>query len=81
MDFTQNSIDKIVNQCIRADLLNLYALDKKVDEVKDDCKRAVKNIQEWLAIVLKELLMALLRLSTEFKTTLPLWRSRPANIN
>ena len=52
MDFTQNSIDKIVNQCIRAVLLNLYALDKKVDEVKDDCKRAVKNIQEWLAIVL-----------------------------
>lgn len=52
MDFTQNSRDKIVNQCIREDLLQLYSLNKKVDEVKDDCKRAVKNIEEWLAIVL-----------------------------
>ena len=53
MDFKSHSLDQTISQAIKADLLSLYSLGKKTDEVKNDCKRAVKNITEWLELVFR----------------------------
>ena len=53
MDFRHNAIHKHIQSAIKGQLLLLYSLGKKQEEVVEDTKRAVKNITEWLDLVLK----------------------------
>ena len=43
----------MINDAIKVELLLLYSLGKKYDDVVEDSRRAVKNITEWLDLVLK----------------------------
>lgn len=51
MDFQSASISKIIKEAIRTQLLLLFSLGKTEMEVENDCRRAVKNITEWLHMV------------------------------
>jgi DNA replication factor Dna2 len=53
MDFRITTIDKTIKSAIKGQLLLLYSLGKKQEEVEEDSRRAVKNITEWLDLVLK----------------------------
>jgi hypothetical protein len=53
MDFRLQKIDENIQHAIKGQLLLLYSLGKKAEEVVEDTKRAVKNITEWLDMVLK----------------------------
>ena len=52
MDFRRETINKIIKDSIRGQLLLLYSLEKNEKEVEEDARRAVKNITEWLDMVL-----------------------------
>jgi len=52
MDFRRETITKIIKEAIRGQLLLLFSLGKQEKEVEDDSRRAVKNITEWLDMVL-----------------------------
>jgi hypothetical protein len=53
MDFRHATIEKTIQSAIKGQILLLYSLGKKYEEVLDDSRRAVKNITEWLDLVLK----------------------------
>ena len=48
MDFKLESLNKTIKNSVKPQLLLLYYLKKTEQEVYDDAKRAIKNIQEWL---------------------------------
>ena len=52
MDFHRDKINQIIKEAIRSQLLLLYSLKKMEREVEEDARRAVKNITEWLDMVL-----------------------------
>lgn len=52
MDFRRETINKIIKDAIRCQLLLLFSLQKNEKEVEEDARRAVKNITEWLDMVL-----------------------------
>jgi CRISPR/Cas system-associated exonuclease Cas4 (RecB family) len=52
MDFRRETINKIIKDSIRGQLLLLFSLQKNEREVEEDARRAVKNITEWLDMVL-----------------------------
>ena len=52
MDFRRETISKIIKDAIRSQLLLLFSLQKNEKEVEEDARKAVKNITEWLDMVL-----------------------------
>lgn len=52
MDFRQSTINKFIHDAVKVELLLLYYLKKKQEEVIIDTQRGVKNITEWLDMVL-----------------------------
>lgn len=52
MDFRRETINKIIKDAIRSQLLLLFSLQKNEKEVEEDARKAVKNITEWLDMVL-----------------------------
>ena len=52
MDFRRDTINKIIKEAIKGQLLLLFSLNKQEREVEEDSRRAVKNITEWLDQVL-----------------------------
>ena len=53
MDFRNETIGSILRSAINKHLLALFSLKKTENEVEHDAKRAVKNITEWLDMVLR----------------------------
>ena len=52
MDFRRETINMIIKDAIQTALLQLYSLKKLEKEVVEDVRRGVKNITEWLDMVL-----------------------------
>ena len=52
MDFRRETIQKIIKDSIKGQLLLLFSLGKTEDEVIEDSNKAVKNITTWLDQVL-----------------------------
>ena len=48
MDFRRETINKIIKDAIKGQLLLLFSLNKQEREVEEDSRKAVKNITEWL---------------------------------
>jgi hypothetical protein len=53
LDFRKETIDKIVEDAIKGDLLPLFALKKSESEVFNDARRGVAKITEWIDMVLQ----------------------------
>ena len=52
MDFRRETIQKIIKDSIKGQLLLLFSLGKNEAEVEEDSNKAVKNITTWLDQVL-----------------------------
>jgi len=52
MDFKKETVNKIIKDAIKGQLLLLYFLKKTEEQVEEDANRAVKNITLWLDGVL-----------------------------
>ena len=52
MDFRRETIQKIIKEAIKGQLLLLFALNKTEEEVIEDSNKAVKNVTTWLDQVL-----------------------------
>jgi len=52
MDFKQHTLDIIIKKAIRSEILSLYSLKKTEEQVDKDCRRAIGNITEWIAMML-----------------------------
>lgn len=53
MDFRLKNLENTIISATKSELINLYCLGKKYEDVLKDCRESVKNITEWLELVFK----------------------------
>ena len=51
MDFKQASLQRMIKEAVRDQILSLYYLQKKDTEVEVDVQKGVKNIIKWINMV------------------------------